>query len=499
MTSLWLDRSTPVPTDEFEPDSRWDIAVVGAGLTGLVTGLLFARAGMRVVILEARRVGAVATGNTTAKLSLLQGSHLSSILRHTARSTARAYVEANREGMEWLLRYCEEHGVAVQRQDAYSFASTVNDLQRVDEEYRAAASLGLDVSITTALDVPFPVAAAVRLPNQAQFDPMDVLSVLAADFRAHGGTLVEGIRATGIRTAGVSTVGVGTVSSARVRTDQGFAWADRVVLATGTPFLDRGLYFAKTEARRSYALAFRVPGEVPDGMYLSVGSPTRSVRWTPVDGERRLLVGGDGHPVGRTVPSSHVDALLEWTAEYFPGAELTHSWSAQDYSSASGIPFVGWMPRSRKRVYFATAYGKWGMTNAVSSALTLAADILGGNLPWAVKLHRRITTLADAGTFLGANAAVGVAAVAGWAGAWLQSAPSAPPMEGQGVVTHDGLRPIGIATVDGTTCSVSAICPHLFGVVSWNDAERTWDCPLHGSRFSATGERLEGPTVRDLS
>jgi nitrite reductase/ring-hydroxylating ferredoxin subunit len=157
------------------------------------------------------------------------------------------------------------------------------------------------------------------------------------------------------------------------------------------------------------------------------------------------------------------------------------------------------MPRSRKRVYFATAYGKWGMTNAVSSALTLASDILGGNLPWAAKLHRRITTLPDAGAFLGANAAVGVAAVRGWAGAWSQAPPVSPPLEGQGVVTHDGLRPVGIATVDGTTCSVSAICPHLFGVVSWNDAERSWDCPLHGSRFSATGERLEGPAVRDLS
>ncbi len=488
MTSLWLDRSSAVETDPFEPESRWDIAVIGAGLTGLVTGLLFARAGRRVVVLEAREVGAVATGNTTAKLSLLQGSHLSGILRHSTRSTAQAYVDANREGMEWLLRYCAEHGVPVQRQDAYSYAPTVNEMQRVDEEFRAATALGLDVELTTALPVPFPAASAVRLPGQAQFDPMDVLSALAADFRSHGGTLVEGVRATGVRAS----------SPARVRTGRGIAWADRVVLATGTPFLGRGLYFAKTEARRSYAMAFRVPGEVPDGMYLSVGRPTRSVRWTPVDGERRLLVGGDGHPVGRTVPSDHVDALLEWTADHFPGAELTHSWSAQDYSSASGIPFVSWMPRSRRRVYLATAYGKWGMTNAVSSALTLAADILGGNLPWATKLHRRVTTLPDVGTVLGANTAVGVAAVRGWAGAWLQTPPSTAPLEGHGSVTHEGLRPVGIATVDGVICSVSAICPHLFGVVGWNDVEQSWDCPLHGSRFSATGERLEGPAVDDL-
>lgn len=489
MTSLWLDRAAPIETNAFEPEASYDLVIAGAGLTGLLTGLLFARAGMRVAVLEARYVGAAATGNTTAKLSLLQGAHLSDILRHTTVKTAQAYVDGNREGMMWLLRYCAEHGIAVERRAAFSYAATAAGIDRVDEEYRAGVALGLDVTRERSLDVPFPVVGAVALADQAQFDPMDVLAALARDFRSHGGVLIEDVRVLRVKPG----------DPAVVTTNRGTVTADKVVLATGTPFMDRGLYFAKQEALRSYALAFRVPGELPDGMYLSVDSPSRSVRTAASDGTRLLLVGGNGHPVGRhPSPLSLVNDLTHWTESYFPGAERTHYWSAQDYQSAGRIPFIGWLPRSRGQVFFASGYDKWGMTNAVAAGLTLAADILGGNLPWAQKLHRRLTTPADAGSFIGANAAVAVAAVRGYANAWLKSPPAGSPVEGFGVVTHDGVRPIGVSTVDGTTCTVSTVCPHLHGVLSWNDAEGSWDCPLHGSRFSAAGRLLEGPATKDL-
>ncbi len=489
MTSLWLERSETTQTDDFVPDALYDVVIVGAGLTGLVTGLLFVRAGMRVAILEARRVGSAATGNTTGKLSLLQGKHLSGILRHTTVKTARAYVDGNREGMEWLLRYCLQHGVAVQRRDAFSYASTPAGVDRVEEEFRAGRSLGLDVTRNYALDVPFPSFGAVRLADQAQFDPLDVLDALARDFRSHGGQLIEETRVRSVRPS----------QPTRVSSDRGAVFGDKVILATGTPFLDRGLYFAKQQALRSYALAFRVPRDTPDGMFLSVDEPSRSVRTAPIDGEDRVLVGGNGHPVGRAEsPLALIADLTAWTERYFPGAERTNSWSAQDYRTASGIPFVGWMPRARKDVYFASGYDKWGMTNAVACSLTLASDILGGNLPWSQKLHRRVTTPADAGTFIGANAAVGVAAVRGYLGAWSRAKSTEPPADGRGVVSHHGILPVGVSTVAGDTCTVSAVCPHLAGVLTWNDAELSWDCPLHGSRFAASGELIEGPAKGDL-
>jgi glycine/D-amino acid oxidase-like deaminating enzyme/nitrite reductase/ring-hydroxylating ferredoxin subunit len=495
--SLWLDQSEGTPeyvrphivADQFEAGRRFDIVVAGAGLTGLTTALLFARAGLSVAVVEARTVGAVTTGNTTAKVSLLQGTQATSILRHHSLRVGRAYMDANREGMEWLLRYCADHGVPTQRHDAYSYASTPEGTKLVEREVRAARRLGLDVSMTTANELPFPTYGAARLANQAQLNPMDVLAQLAADVRKHGGAVYENTRLTRARVGRPSTV---------VTTSRGDLRAGRLILATGMPVLDRGLYFAKVVPQRSYAMAFSVPGAVPDGMYISVDSPTRSLRTAPTTGGQRLLVGGNGHVVGRSKsPQAAIDDLQQWTEQHYPGAERTHAWSAQDYEPVGRIPYVGWLPRGGGRIFLATGYDKWGMCNAVAAALTLSADILGGHQPWAKTLHHRVTSPADVGSLLGANASVAVHLARGYWKALTSKAPTAIP-EGSGTVTHDGIRPIGMCRVGGDIRTVSAVCPHLGGVLAWNDAERSWDCPLHGSRFTATGTRLEGPALRDL-
>lgn len=497
MGSLWLDRTQStseylrpaVAGDQFEPGRRFDIVVAGAGLTGLTTALLFARAGLSVAVIDARTVGAVTTGNTTAKVSLLQGTRYSDLLRHHSLRVGRAYVEGNREGMEWLLRYCHDHGVPTQRRDAYSYAGTPQGRTLVERELRAARRLGLDATMAETGELPYPTHGAVRLADQAQVHPMDVLSELARDVQRHGGVIYENTRLTGTKVGKLTCL---------ISTSRGELRAGRLILATGIPVLNRGLYFTKVVPQRSYALAFAVPGTIPEGMYISVDAPTRSLRTAPIDGGQRLIVGGNGHIVGRsTSPRAAINDLDQWTRHHFPGAERTHSWSAQDYQPVGRIPYVGWLPRGGGRVFLATGYDKWGMCNAVAAALTLSADILGGHLPWARTLHHRVTSPADVGSLIGANASVAVHLARGYWKALTSAAPGAVP-ESSGVVTHEGIRPVGHCRVGGELHKVSAVCTHLGGVLSWNDAELSWDCPLHGSRFTATGSRLEGPAVRDL-
>ena len=329
MRSLWLDRVMTPSSDPLPDDSGVDDLVVGAGLTGLTTALLLARAGRSVAVVEARHVGAVATGNTTAKLSLLQGTRLSRILRLQSQDVVKAYVGGNLEGQQWLLRFCSDHDVPVQTRDAITYAATESDVDTARQEHEAAQTVGLDVRWVDTLDVPFPFHGGTLLPGQAQFDPMDVLDALVHQLRANGGTVHEGRR----------VVGVSKHGRPRATLDDGSTVeAEHVILATGTPVLDRGLYFAKVEPMRSYALAFDST-DVPDGMFLSAGSPTRSIRdATARDGGRKLLVGGNGHTVGRDdVEIAGLEDLRAWTAQHFPGAVETHAWSAQDYRSHNSI------------------------------------------------------------------------------------------------------------------------------------------------------------------
>jgi glycine/D-amino acid oxidase-like deaminating enzyme/nitrite reductase/ring-hydroxylating ferredoxin subunit len=486
MPSPWLDAAPDVTTDRIDPETVYDDVIVGGGLTGLVTALLFARRGHRVAVLEARSVGSVASGSGTASMSLLQGKQLQRIRTNTYQSVVDAYVAGNRAGFDWMVDYLDEAGVEVERRDAYSYSTTRGGIATVDDEYLVARRAGLPVVKEFGLDLPFGTTGGLRLPDQAQFDPMQAVVALVADVRALGGIVVEGVRVTGVDAS----------SPTVTHSDGPDVRGHRVHVTTGSPVLDRGLYFAKLRSERSYGLAFEGADDLPAGMYQAVDGPTRSFSSV---GDR-LVTGGNRHPVGRASSTTElVDDLVDWTTRHWPGARLTHSWSGQDYGTPHHVPFVGWLPRGRGRIYLATGYEHWGLTNAVQAAMTLVSDVLGDPQPWMTTLHGRVTTPIAIASGIGINAADAWWAAKGWAGAMTRRLVAVAPAEGQGEVGRSGgLAPVARSTVDGEVCTVSAICPHLVGIVTWNDSERSWDCPLHGSRFAADGTVLEGPATRGL-
>lgn len=500
MTSLWLagrpEQATP-PNPLDETNRYADVVVVGAGLTGLITAVLLARAGRDVMVLEAFRAGAGATGNTTAKISLLQGTKLSKIVGKHGAEVAKKYVEGNLEGQEWLIQRCEAHGLSVQREDAFSYAQSGQGLPAARAELEAAQAAGLGVEWVdgTGADVPFPFEGGVRLAHQAQFDPMPLLDSLIVELDERGGRLVQGVRVQRVS-------GTDDGLMLHVRTSEGHEFDVRsrqCVLATGIPILDRGGFFARLKPSRSYCMAYQVPGTVPRGMYLSVDSPTRSVRYAPTPDGERLIVGGAGHPVGREKhPSESLQELDSWAKEHFPGAVQTNYWSAQDYSPADELPYVGPILPGNDKIYVATGFDKWGMTNGAAAALALSSRILGGRMDWAEAFASWSPhELSGIPKAVQANVEVGLNLAKGWITPVTRIADRTP--SSGGVVSGPPWALEARCVVDGVEHRVSPVCTHLGGIVNWNDADEAWECPLHGSRFAPDGTLLEGPATRDLT
>jgi glycine/D-amino acid oxidase-like deaminating enzyme len=489
--SVWQDAHLRHPAAAPQIEGHVDIVVVGGGITGVTTSLLLGRAGKSVMLIEARHVGAGTTGGSTAKVSLLQGTQLSRISRRHSTEVVRQYVTANTEGQAWLARFCDERDVETQERPAYTYATTQHGVRAAKREHAVAEEVGLPVGWVTDSELPFPIAGAVQLPGQLQVDPMDLLEALLLEAAGHGVRIVEGARVRGVRGKG----------PCRVETEAGTVTADSVVIATNMPILDRGGYFARLKPARSYALAFRTPEQAVSGMYLSSDRTSRSLRDGVRDGGSMLMVGGEGHTTGRGGPTSRrLDNLRRWTSEHFPSATETHAWSAQDYTPAHALPLVGPLLPGLDEIVVAGGYSKWGMTNGVAAALAVASRLLGGRTDWADAMAAWSRhELGGLPTGALTNAEVGVEMVGGWLRPLAHAGLGPTPGEGDGVVRYDHPGPpTAQSRVGGVERRVSGVCTHLGGVVRWNDAEASWDCPLHGSRFGPDGAVLEGPATCGL-
>ena len=486
--SLWVETAPGTVYPTLDRDVEADVIVVGSGITGLTTARLLAGRGLSVVVIEARKVCYGTTGFTTAKVTSLQSTIYSELSEKWGDETAAVYAAANQAAVARVRELVAADGIQCDLRDGttYTYAEASEHLGRIEAEVEAAGRAGLDVSFTTDTELPFEIAGAVRLGGQAQFHPRQYCLGLAEALVKEGGLIFENTPALEL-----------DADTATVTTDAGTARGGSVVVATQIPFVNRGGHFARMTPSRSYALGLRSHGQPMEGMYISVDQPTRSVRST---GDGYLIVGGEGHPVGTDDDTNRrYHALESWAAEWFPSAAAEFRWSAEDYRSVDRLPFVGRLSKRADRVFVATGLAKWGMTNGTLSAMIISDLIEGTSNPWAETFDSTRAGLAHSLVdVVAANFEVAKHFVGDRVGPNFGTAADLPSGTGA-VVLVDGQKVAAFRDDSGVLHSISPTCTHLGCLVSFNTAERSWDCPCHGSRFDVDGNVLHGPAIKNLA
>ncbi len=490
--SFWVD-STPATTYPLLKSSTTvDVAIIGAGIVGLTAAMLLKQAGKTVAVIESRQIVTGVSGHTTAKVTSLHQLVYADLIKQVGEQNAKLYAESNQAALEWIAALVAQEQIDCDfsRQSAYTFTELESELSQIEDEVEAALKLGLPASFVQKTSLPFAIAGAVKFDNQAQFHVRKYLLHLAKAIPGNGSYLFEQTRVQKVEED----------TPCKIVTDQGVITAQDVIVATHLPFLDQGLFFAKTYPKRSYIIGAQIePAQAPEGMYIGIGKEYHSIRTTPYNGGLLLLVGGEGHKVGTVSDTEQRYQKLEaYARDRFSVSSFEYRWSTQDYVSFDKLPYIGKLTPFNQHIYVATGFSLWGMTKGTMSGLLLTDLVLGRENPWKELYDAtRVTPFITPQLVKS-----GIDVASRWVGDRLKGLQSSSladvePCEGK-LLTIDGEQVAAYRDQQGTMHAVSAVCPHLACLVSWNGAEKSWDCACHGSRFSYDGEVLHGPAVKDL-
>jgi glycine/D-amino acid oxidase-like deaminating enzyme/nitrite reductase/ring-hydroxylating ferredoxin subunit len=491
-TPLWIDTADEAEHPALPCTMSFDVAVVGGGIAGLTAAVLLKHSGAKVAVLEAGRIARGVTAHSTAKITSGHDVIYQDLINRFSEEKARQYAEANQGAVEFIAAFADERGVSCDFRRSFACTYTCEDqnLERIQKEVEIAGDLRLPVTYTESLPLPFPVKGAICYENQAYFHPRKYLLSMAEIIPGGGSRIFENTR-------------VGDVEEGRpcrVITERGVVKADQVIVATHFPILNRGLFFAKMTPFRSYLTAMSLEQEAPEGMYISLDAPFHTIRKHRTDnGEDYLLLGGEDHEVGHEGNTAERYRRIETFArDHFRIRDILYRWSTQDNSPVDQVPFIGRHSLLSRRIYVATGFQGWGMTNGTVAGVLLSDMIAGRKNPWSGVFDPNRFTPFISRKFFSQNIHIAEMFVTDRVtGRAEKSLSDLEPGEG-GIVEQNGKEFAASRDEEGTTRVLSPSCTHMGCKVTWNNAEESWDCPCHGSRFDRDGKVIQAPAVKDL-
>jgi glycine/D-amino acid oxidase-like deaminating enzyme/nitrite reductase/ring-hydroxylating ferredoxin subunit len=498
-TSVWLGTGDVPSEKPLDKDQSANVCVIGAGIAGMTTAYLLGRAGKSVIVLDDGPIGGGMTARTTAHLTNALDDRFYELERLFDESGSRLAAESHTAAIDRIEAIVREEKIdcEFERVDGYLFLPANGRVKVLEDELPAAHRAGL-TGVRRLERAPldsFDTGPCLHFPRQGQFHPLKYLTGLAAAIERDGGQIFTGTHADEIE--GGDDAHVTAKSGHQIR-------CDAIVVATNTPVNDRMVIHTKQAPYTTYVIGARIPrGSVPT-MLLWDAPPDLSDPYHYIRVERGadhdvLIVGGEDHKTGQQHDGAQRWGKLEqWTRNRFPMAEeIEYRWSGQVMEPVDGLAFIGRNPADAENVFIATGDSGMGMTHGTIAGILLTDLILGRANPWADLYDPSRKPLRSLKDFAEENINVAT-----------QYADVVTPGEidsieevakGEGCVLRKGLSKLAIyRDEDGTVHSMSAVCVHLGCIVTWNAAEKTWDCPCHGSRFDAVGSVINGPANSDL-
>lgn len=466
-----------------------DILIIGAGITGLTTAYLLKDCGFKIGIIEATKSGYGTTGYTTAKITVQHDLFYDHLINNFSLQEAKQYLKANEEGIKLIKKIIEENNIQCdyKEQTAYVYASSMDEVDDLKRELKAYEKLGIDGFYADSVPLPNKAYGAIGVRNQGQFNPLKYLYTLYNILIESNVEIYENIRATNINPHD---------EHIDVDTESGTIHAKKVIVASHYPFDNSfGLYFLRLYQDKSYIIAAKTNEEPFEGMFININDPVYSIRYQFSDKENLLILAGGNHRSGEKDDENESYNELEmFINSNFKNAEIVSKWSTQDCMTYDKIPYIGRYTSSIENLYVATGFKKWGMSHSGAAALILKNKILCIKDDYSGIFNpARFTPVQSSKEFVSSVKSISL----GFLNRLASDSEEVSDVKlGEGKIIDYNGKKVGVYKNEtGELFCINPVCSHLKCALSFNEAEKTWDCPCHGSRFDIKGNILEGPAL----
>lgn len=494
MISYWIKSTKNNNKPEtLEQDLSCDVCVIGAGIFGLSVAYYLAKKGLKVIVLDKGNIGEGVSSFTTAKITSQHGLIYNYLANDFGTEFAKLYLESNQGAIQNIKNIIDIENIECdfEYQNSYVYTTNLDETQKIEQEADIVNSLGFKANIKSTLPLPFKVASSIEFPNQAQFHPRKYMLGLYNSIIDNKSLIFSHTTAVDVRKDGLF---YDTFTTTHKITSK------HVVLASHYPFINiPGFYFTKMYQSTSYALVVETKQKLFEGMYINIKEPIFSFRTIKEGDKRLLLIAGRGHKTGdeQNVETSYLDLEAE-AKKLFPDCNVLYRWNTEDCITLDKVPYIGKFSNLMPNVYIGTGFNKWGMTTSNVAANIITDNILGiDNKYQDVFISTRMSPIKNRWEVK--NIIKQTTSSLILENIKIPDGTLDKIQKDNGAIIEVNGKKVGIyKDSSGNIFAVKPICTHLGCLLTWNNLDKTWDCPCHGSRFDFTGKNLYDPAIKNL-